>query len=81
MTNLWKHMDDAHGLILLQSEEDEIRRAVHEDDAEFLRQSAARDADRLPSIDRFRFDNMPTTTNPDPYKPEENVSSDFGGMA
>jgi len=60
-------MDDAHGLILLQSEEDEIRRAVHEDDAEFLRQAMGRDADCLPEIERRAH--------------SAKLSNDFGGMA
>lgn len=50
MTNLWQHMHHDHGLILLQSELDEIRDAVHREDEEFKRQAAARDADCLEEL-------------------------------
>ena len=75
MTKLFDHMYGVYGLTLIEDELRQIANAVHFDDAEQMRLAMGRDADS------FGFYGLPTTTNPDPYKPEKNVSSDFGGMA
>lgn len=64
--NLFKHMVDTYDLTLIGDELNEIRNAVHADDAEAAKQAAVRDADCLKNLT---------------CKIRHPVSDDCGGMA
>lgn len=69
MSKLYKLLLHLYGLNLSQFELNEIREAVHLDDAEQARLAAGRDADAWARVEKHAD------------KPKVEVSEDFGGMA